>query len=429
MPYTIGDIVHGKIQSLAFGGNGILKLPDGYVVFAPFTAPEDQVRVKLINVKKNYAIGQLISIETESPFRVVPKCPYFGACGGCQLQHLEYSEQLRYKMESVKDALRKFAGIEVNPFINPSEKVWAYRRHIYLQVRKGSEGFSAGYVAIDQKSLVKVECCPIFLASDDAALRDIQYFASRLLGEQDGKVMVVKRSRDKILLHFHFSKIPTNLFSEIEWAKKNFPRWEGVVVSAPGLFKTFGDIVLETELFGLKFRYSSSAFMQNHPDESIKIYEAIYQIVEESKAQKVLDLYCGIGISSLLLAKSLAFVMGIENNDEAIKLAKYNSKINGIKNALFLHANVEQALDRIKDKSPWEVVLVNPPREGLGKSVLEALLSLKPKEWIYVSCMPTTLARDLKQVLNAGYQIKRCQAFDMFPQTGHVETLVHLKLI
>lgn len=428
--FQTGDIVTGEITQLAFGGNGILRR-DGLVIFVPFTAPEDQVEIRITEKKKNFAFGEIVRILTPSPKRTPPLCPYFGQCGGCQLQHLDYASQLEHKRQCVEDALQRIANIPINfPIsIQPAIPNWHYRRHVQLSLRPHLDGFQAGYIATDNNSLLAVNQCPIFVEQDDPILVQLQEVAQALKSNKDqtsNRVTILKGDVNRYILDFQFEKqFPSNAEIVFTQALERWSQWMGISASTPTEFISFGNTALSLQIDELSFQSSPRAFLQNHPQQSQAIYNAVCEIVEKSGVQKVLDLYCGIGISSLLLRKQGVRVIGVENNKEAVALARANAIHNQLPDVTFLQANVENVIKQVLAQHKPDCVLLNPPRTGLHPKVITALQQRKPKELLYISCMPTTLARDLKGLCQ-NYRVVQCSAFDMFPQTAHVETLVHL---
>ncbi|KAF3362462.1 putative RNA methyltransferase pc0248 [Chlamydiales bacterium STE3] len=428
--YKAGEIITGKIESIAFGGKGILRTREQFVIFVPYAAPQDIVQCVLTKIKKGYAEGKLLKVIRPSPLRVQPTCAYFGTCGGCQLQHLNYEEQLDSKAKAIKDSLSKFAKIETFPFyFHSAQQQWQYRRHIYLTLQAKIKGFQVGYIASDQTTFLSIDHCPIFVSPDQMIFKELQALTAEMSSEKikNGKLMVVKHPEGGYLLHFHFKHWSSFNFEVI---KKHFALqsiWKGLIYSSPAKSQSLGKCCLITEIDRFKIHYSSYSFMQNHPDESVRIYQKLASISQKIQPKNILDLYCGIGISSLFLSQRAETLLGIEENAAAIDLARKNASINSVKNAHFMKGKVEEALLKLPTDNIWDFILVNPPRTGLEHSVVQKLLEFSPRHLVYVSCMPTTLARDIKYFAEKGYKVQECQAFDMFPQTAHVETLVHLK--
>lgn len=406
--YHTGDIIQGEIQFLAFGGSGILRTSSGMVVFVPFTAPKDQIECQLVQVKKNYAEAKLVKLNFASPDRISPRCPYFGTCGGCQLQHLNYSTQSEYKHKSVKDALRKvYPDADIQ--MHPAKTIWGYRRHITLTLEPAPKGFKAGYITLDNSSLLEVEQCPIFLTEDNSIFEIVAEMAKALNSTKTktGKLKIYKINK-KYHFVFDFDVIPSN-FKEVCSALP--------IESNPFFSIDVGDTSFYTK---------AGLFLQNHEEMSSSIYTQIKEIISNIKPKILLDLYCGIGIASLLSAPFAEQIYGVEWNKTAIEMAKKNKAALNVKNVQFEADDVERALKRLLVKKP-QTAIVNPPRIGLAKEVVEMLGSSSLREIIYVSCQPATLARDLNILKKYNFILEKGSAFDMFPQTGHVETLVSLK--
>jgi 23S rRNA (uracil1939-C5)-methyltransferase len=428
IPLKVGDLIKGGIQSIAFGGEGILR-HQGFVIFIPFTVPGDQILCRVVEVKKSFAKGELLRIQEPSSQRVNPLCPYFGTCGGCQLQHMSYQEQLHYKLHAVLDALKRIGHVSLPKFdIVPAHMQWSYRRHVTLHLRPKQTGFQAGYIAVDNRSLVVVQTCPIFNEKEDPVLSELQEWVAQLsnpLGKE-GKALVLKTSQNKYIISFDLPCLDTKSKQFIEARLPQSPCFEGVLVTTSDQEFSFGKLQTEYKLEGLTFQFTPQTFIQNHPEQSANIYRHLCRLTQPLRAKKILDLYCGFGISTLLLAQQGHEVLGIEYNDKSISLALQNTLLNDIKRASFKTGAVEKWLSRLEHQK-FDLILLNPPRTGLSPQVLKSIAQMHPEEMIYISCMPTTLARDLAYLNQEGYTVEEGTVYDMFPQTGHVETLVYLK--
>lgn len=420
----INKVVEGTIDTIAFGGEGILR-HEGFVIFVPFTAIGDRITCKIVEAKKSFARAELVSIIEPSPQRTTPRCPYFGRCGGCQLQHLNEDGQNNYKKHAVIDALRRIGHLQVDSIaFVPATLKWAYRRHISLHLRPHKNHFQAGYIANDNHSLVIIDTCPIFNSPEDSIIQSIQKFVQRLPNpqQQSGRVTILKNHENEYIVSFHFPKefeanpVPFKNMMEL------YPNIAGVLLNRGNQEIVWGNPYSEITLEGLKFRFTPQSFIQNHPEQSTNIYQKICELSQSSTKKKILDLYCGFGITSLLLAQQGHDVTGVEQNKEAIQFANENARRNQLV-VKFIQDDVEKALPRLAS----DFVIVNPPRTGMTKRVSELLVNLNADKIIYVSCMPATLARDLALLCQYKYEIEECVAFDMFPQTAHVETVVCLK--
>jgi len=425
---TVNQIIEGEIETIAFGGEGILRFR-GFVIFVPFTAIGDRISCRIAEVKRSFAKGVLVEIKHASSYRTEPLCPYFGTCGGCQLQHLKEQAQLKYKLAAVTDALKRIGHLSIPTFpIVPATANWSYRRHITLHLRAKNEGFEAGYIGQDNHSLVVVQTCPIFNEPHHPILKQLQQFVRQLPNplRQEGRVIILKNHRDQFILSFQFEtkySIHLNIFQA---ALQQSPLLAGIIVQTPEEQVSLGDPYCEEKFEGLTFRFSPQTFIQNHPEQSAKIYRQIRQLAGQSSQQHILDLYCGFGITSLLLAQQGNPVTGIEYNADAMRFAQENTAFNHLKNIHFLQGDVERVLPRWLKNHQASLIILNPPRQGLAKGVVQTLLKTNVESLIYVSCMPATLARDLN-VLCQQYQLQQGWVYDMFPQTAHVETLVYLK--
>lgn len=445
------DKVQGEIVSQAFGGQGILRY-EGLVIFVPFTAVGDRVTCQIIQSKKTFAKAKLLSIDEPSQVRITPRCPYFGVCGGCQLQHLTYQTQLDHKLQCVKDAFQRIGHFNLHEMIpitiEPATQQWAYRRYIELTLQPKGDTFICGYVGVDQYSIISVEQCPIFCSEADPILKEVQEFISQLSssGVGEGRIAIFKQkdSNNSLGYHiiFHFKYPPNGIEALAHKSLSRWNHWLSLTVSTTkktfsinNLNKNSKACLPTLNINGLQIHYSLNAFLQNHPEQSLKIYLEICRYATLYNCNRVLDLYCGIGILSLMLIKEgILRVIGIENNNEAVKTAKHNAMSNGISSeqALFIASDAEiySSIENLNNKDLLllnpELVIVNPPRTGLNEKVILGLKKNLPQHIIYVSCMPTTLARDLSLLLGL-YEITLCRSYDMFPQTAHVEVLVALK--
>lgn len=424
---VIDQIIEGEIEAIAFGGEGILRYR-GLVVFVPFTAVGDQIACRITEIKRSFAKGTLIELKYASHYRTKPRCPYFGTCGGCQLQHLQEQAQLKYKLNAVTDALQRIGQLALPSFpIIPASTNWSYRRHITLHLRPKNEGFEAGYIGQDNQSLVVVQTCPIFNEPHHPILQQLQQLVQTIPNplQQEGRVIILKNHRSQFILSFQFGPKFAIDLKFFQTALQQSPYLAGIIVQTPDENISLGDPYCEEKVEGLTFRFSPQTFIQNHPEQSANIYRQICQLAGQSFQQPILDLYCGFGITSLLLARQGHLVTGIEYNAEAVRFAQENATFNHLKNIHFVQGDVEKVLPHWIKTHQAGLIIVNPPRRGLTKGVLKTLLKAQAKSLVYVSCMPSTLARDLN-VLCQCYQLQQGCVYDMFPQTAHVETLVYL---
>jgi len=420
-------IIEGEIQDIAFGGHGVFR-HQGKVVFVPFAAPQDHVEVKLTQEKRSHSFGEISSLKIKSPHRIPAKCSFFGSCGGCQLQHIPYSLQLEMKKKFIEDALKRIRSIEFPvPSVIASNQQWGYRSHIRLNLKSCNLGFQAGYIGYHHEAFFSIDQCLIFNEFEHPFFNQLEQFLKSLShkGIQQGSLRVFKRPNNRFLLAFSFFPTPPcNRESSISQALSNWSTWETILVQAPKMREEYGKKDYGFEVDGLKLTFTPYGFLQNHPEQSVNLYHYLMNQIN-GKKQRILDLYCGIGISSLLFARQGHHVTGVEVNKESIEIGRKNANLNQL-NVTFISGKVEtEALSLLQSFKP-DYILVNPPRTGLSETLIKELLISKSSYLLYVSCMPSTLARDLKYFCTNGYQIESIQAFDMFPQTTHVETVVKL---
>lgn len=424
----VGEEFTGNVSAIAFGGQGIVRL-NGFVIFVPFSAPGDKVRGVITSRKKQFATGKIIELLESSPLRTTPLCPYYGTCGGCQLQHLSPEAQLDYKKNAIEEAFQRIAkltDIPISPAV-ASPHPWAYRRHIKLHLQVIQGQFQAGYIGTDNQTLLPIQQCPIFLPAKNPIFGKIQTLLKKLhaVDGNYGQVTIIKQPHEKVLVAFAFNRMPGNIQQVMENALEKIPEWTGLIARSDKQMFEWGTAMAMTDLEGLHFHFSPFAFMQNHPEQSLRIYQSILDLAKKSEPKEILDLYCGIGISTLLLARHGFQTAGVESNPTAIALARNNAKLNNISTAAFIQADVGKILNQLTKNRKCELVIVNPPRAGLDDRTMRSLIAAAPREIIYISCMPSTLARDLHHLCQNNYKIHSIQPYDMFPQTAHVETVVH----
>ena len=421
------------VKALAFGGQGIVKQEGqgGMVVFIPHVLPGDLISYRIAQRKKNYAIGELEALIAPSKDRIEPRCPYFGTCGGCQLQHMSYSAQLQAKRGWIEEALTRIGGVSKAqiPAIAPASEEWGYRRKITLTLFPENNRYRLGYCTAKGGLSAAISQCPIFTSPEDPALSRLQESVGQLIppSKEYGKLSILKHDEGGHLLHFHFARFPSNLEEICEKLSQAFL---GITAASSSKTISWGQVRSSLEIDGLTIHYSSSAFIQAHPDQSACIYRLIVDAAQELKPAMdppmALDLYCGIGTLSLMLARRGWEVMGVEWNRHAVELAQENAQANGIERASFFQGDVGKWLPQLLKKHQPAMLILNPPREGLQPDTIKALMECRTNDLFYISCMPPTLARDLK-ALEKAYLVVKVDGFDMFPHTTHVETVVRLQ--
>ena len=412
------------IDNVAFGGDGVAR-KDKLVIFTPFTLPGEIVELEIYQKKSNFARAHLKKILQESPHRIPAPCPYFTVCGGCQLQHSSYLYQLELKKKFVEDSLARIGSISFSiPPVAPSSDPFSYRRHISLKIQCIENVWQLCFTS-NTGSFLPVQSCLLFHLPEDPILTNLQKIIAKLdlTPSCEGRAKIIKTEKGYVIA-FTFTRNLSKKDIALLSSAEKLPSISGITIRMPQEEIHLGDLILTFICNELTFTYSPFSFLQNHVEQSTRIYLLILSLLQDSK--KVLDLYCGIGVSTLLLAQKGKEVIGIEVNPTAINLAKENAKLNNLSHVSFFCSSVEDSTVKHIASILPDAVLVNPPKTGLDPIVKEAFSHPCIKQIVYVSCHPPTLARDLAYLQTQGFTIQSIESFDMFPQTTHVETVAHL---
>ena len=460
IPVKVGDKITVDIDDMNHQGEGIGRY-EGFAIFVPEALPGEEVNCEVISTKKNYARALIIEIKTSSKDRVSPPCPYYKDCGGCQLQHLSYEGQLKFKEKQVKENLEKIGGIDSREYeflpIMGMKHPWNYRNKIQLPVRKIGNETEVGFFKKRSHNLIPVDYCMIQDERGNLALKKVReilqnydvppYDETKHEGLLRHVIIRVGANTGEILIIFvtKENKFP-NKKKIIKELEDKMPDLVGIIhninqkhtnVILGNEQKTiWGRSYLKDKLGNLEFKISPGAFYQVNSYQAEKLYDKSVDLscIDASSHNKtnklVLDAYCGIGTIALNFARYADEVIGMEVVKDAVNDARENAKINGLdKNAEFWHGKVEEIIYELrehKEQEP-EIVVVDPPRKGCDKDFLQALLDLKPQKIIYISCNPSTLARDLNLLVSSDktkYHVKTVQPVDMFPHSIHVEAVM-----
>ncbi|HEX3718616.1 MAG TPA: class I SAM-dependent RNA methyltransferase [Verrucomicrobiae bacterium] len=369
-----GDTVRLTIQDIAFGGEGVGRIGE-FVVFVPFVAPGEVVEAELTEVKKSFARARLVKVVEASPDRVKAPCRYFGDCGGCQYQHLEYAAQLRIKHKQVRDLFQRIGRVDsdlIEPVV-PCPQPFGYRNRIMIRSQwdKFKQGLNIGFIRADNRLVVDIDECLIAEPALNAQIKQV-----RLHPPPKGGLKVVLR-------------IPP----------------EG-------------------------WRLPRDSFFQNNFFLLPKLVETVRERLRDGGSRFLIDAYCGVGFFSVELGDLVEEFAGVEVDTAAIHAARQNAQERGRRNGQFLAGRTEELLPHMLRRFDAEstTLILDPPRTGCPPDLLQALLSLRPRQVLYVGCHPATLARDLN-VLCGGdvFQVTKIVPLDMFPQTQHVECVADIR--
>lgn len=374
MSPSVGDLLTLKISDIAFGGEGVARTND-FVVFVPFVALGETVEAEVTETKKNFARARLVRVLEPSPERTQPGCRYFGECGGCQYQHLNYSTQLQVKHKQIRDILQRVGGIDPTVVTAPlpCPKPYHYRNRIMVRSQwdKFKQGLNLGFIRFDNRLVVDLEECPIAEEALNVQLREV-----RKNPPPKGGIKVVLR-------------IPP----------------EGWVVPR-------------------------DSFFQNNFYLLPQLVQTAKDRLRQAGTRYLIDLYCGVGFFTLELADQVERFIGVEIDRMAIKAAKENAARRGHENGQFLAASTEETIDNVLGHFPMSetTVLIDPPRTGCPRPALETLRRKAPAQVIYVSCHPATMARDLNVLCHESvFELSQVVPLDMFPQTSHVECIADIR--
>jgi 23S rRNA (uracil1939-C5)-methyltransferase len=415
------------------------------VVFCFGPLPQERARVRITTVKPKYAVAEMLSLTLRSPFRAQPFCPVFGTCGGCQVQHLTYPAQLGWKRDVVKNALLRIGGfdsVEIRDpvgMINPR----AYRNKMSLVVQHSPAGSKAGFYQQRSHDLVPIAACPIVMPNLNAHIGRLNdMLGSPALDEAFAQtrhiVARTAKATEQTVVTFTTVQPSPELHTVAGTLMKQLPRTVGITNSFDLSSQNAivgrkhavmaGQSQIEEQIAGVRYRVSAGSFFQVNVEIVSRIFEFMRRGLDVPR--KIVDLYCGAGTFSLFFAKLGSEVLGVEENPQAIAEARENAALNDVPGSVqFVSGRVEEAVRRGEVRQALrdaQIVFLDPPRKGSDELTLDAIAeSGVPNIW-YLSCDPATLARDLKFLAAKGYRLGVVQPFDMFPHTGHIETLVTL---
>ena len=428
-------------------GQGIAHI-EGCAVFIPNAIAGEKLRVRIEVAKKNWAAGKIVEILEKSPHRVNRECPVAKLCGGCDFWHMDYEEETRLKADRVRQCLNRIGGenLEELPIL-AAPTCYGYRNKAQYPVSSRKGKAFAGFFRAGTHDVVENDHCRILPEETDRVKNAVMDYVNQyrvtaydeiahkgLLrhiyirrGAVSGQVLVClvingnRIPRPEELIR-RLQKIPgfTTLVLSVNTKKGN-------AVLGDEFITLYGEGFIEDTLCGLNFRLSPRSFYQVNHHQAQRLYEAAISQAEITKADTVLDLYCGVGTITLAMASAAGKVIGVEVIPQAVEDAKDNAKRNGIENAEFFCGDAGAAALELEAKGiKADVVVVDPPRKGLNADTIEALSRFAPRRIVYVSCDPATLARDVALLKERGYVLKNAMAADLFPRCSHVESVCTL---
>ncbi len=401
-----GEIIL-ELTGLAYGGEAFGRDSQGRMVFVPYALPGEKARVQITEARKRWARGRLLDIDDPSPDRIEPRCKHYRACGGCHYQHLAYAAQCQAKGEIVADQLRRIGGFD-NPPLHPTQsspRAWNYRNRLRMSLTPQTD---LGFVNASGEEVIPIEECHLPLPGlfdlksqlDLAPIPGLQQVSLRT-GDGSDELIVLHGSHDAGL------ELHIDLPASVVWLGKDYFR----ILAGEGFIRIK---VLERA-----FQVSAGSFFQVNPSITDILVKQVLAFVAPQPKEVIFDLYAGAGLFSAFLAEAGARVVAVEESDWAANDFEVNlDEFEGIE---LYHAPVEVALRAIPQKPAC--ALVDPPRAGLSKQVIDKLVAMAVPRLVYVSCDPATFARDAKRLAHGGYSLEQIVPFDLFPQTFHIETV------
>ncbi len=434
-----------KAVDYAHDGRGVVKTWKD-LVFVPNLMIGEEAEITITSNKKNYSIGEVKNYLSLSKERVTPSCMYYQQCGGCQLQHMAYEHQLEMKQKRVSDALKHIAKLYVPvDDIIKSTSPFEYRNKIQMAFANSKTGLIAGFYQAKTKKVLNINTCLIEHEEGNQVIQTLK----TLLDSYHVKAYdpITKKGWIKhavIKKGIYTNELMLIIISQTEGFKKQpqiisaliqkHPNIKTIIHQVnPSIYKVignkdniiFGDGFIHDTLGEFTFKIRPQSFYQVNPLQAKKLYDIALDLAQINKKDTVLDAYCGVGTISLFAAKKAKHVTGVELIEDAVSDANYNASLNHMDNVRFVCDDAETFM--ASNHAHFDIVIVDPPRDGLQLSFIEAIKVTKPKKVVYISCEPSSLARDLKE-LKTLFHVKKVVPVDMFSQTYHVESVTLLEL-
>lgn len=395
------------LEKFTYGGETMGRLEDGRAVFVPFGLPGERVRIRLREEKRGFARGELVEVLEASPLRITARCIHFGICGGCHYQHLPYEEQLKAKTEILRDQLMRIGRIEHPPVqeMVASPNPWNYRNHVQFHL---TEEGKLGYIQAYSPSVFAIQECHLPEGSINSLWPQLA-FEPRTNIER----VSLRSGKEEELMLVLESDSPESPELEIE-AK----------ISVAHIFEENSVVIARNDhivisILNRDFRVSAPSFFQVNTAMAATMVEHLMTHLPITQSTNLLDVYCGVGLFSAFLAPKCQRVIGIETSPTACEDFSFN--LDEFEHVELYEGSAEDVIPYLEGKP--EIVLVDPPRAGLEKPVVDGILKIHPQVIAYVSCDPSTLARDAARLISGGYRLRDVTPFDLFPQTYHIESI------
>lgn len=436
-----------EITGLTHEGQGVGKI-EGFVVFVDSALPGETVTVKIVRQTKSYAVGRLINLEKPSKDRTEPFCPVFESCGGCAVQHMNYQAQLDFKKDTVVQNLRRIGGLE-NVTVHDTigmPNPFRYRNKVQYPVSRQNDEIKIGFYENRSHNIINSSKCDIQPEESNIIRGLVGDFCKQnrvsIYDENTGKgllrhVMVRKGFKtDELMVVLVVNgrgfpdedkliRVLTDHYPNIKSIVLNVNTKNTNIIMGEENICLFGQEFISDYIGKYKFKISPLSFFQVNPVQTEILYGKALEYAQLTGTENVFDLYCGIGTISLFLSEKSGKIIGVEVVPDAIKDAKKNAELNNVTNTQFIAGEAEVVIPKLYAEGiRADVVVVDPPRKGCDQVLLNTLVEMRPQRIVYVSCNPSTLARDLKYLHQHGFEVQEVQPVDMFPWTGHIEATI-----
>lgn len=449
--FNKNDLVELEIAAMSSDGNGVAK-KDGMVIFVPFAAVKDKVKVRIVKVQKNYCYGKIEEILFPSPDRVDLDCPVYSKCGGCCFRHISYEAELRHKADFVTSNLRRLGGLtpEMLPIV-PSPSCEGYRNKAQYPIRECDGKVDAGFFAKRSHRVISCSKCMLQPAFFEVIVDYVKTFLEEnhipiyneetgrglvrhlylRYGEVTGQVMVCVVINGMQLPHCQrFLKGLLEVCPEVVSVILNVNRANNNVILGERCITLYGQDTIQDVLCDVTFKISPLSFYQVNRSAAEKLYTLAREMADLKGDELLVDLYCGAGTIGLSMAKYVRELIGVEIVRDAVENAKTNAKNCGLENVRFLCEDAGSAAKVLAEEGVKpDVIVVDPPRKGCDATVLDAMVQMAPDKIVMISCNSASLARDCKELKEKGYEIKQAVPVDLFPRTAHVECVALLTRI
>ncbi|MFC5530994.1 23S rRNA (uracil(1939)-C(5))-methyltransferase RlmD [Cohnella yongneupensis] len=467
VPVAVGQVVECDIIGLTHDGEGVGRY-EGYTLFVRGALPDERVRAEVSSIGKSFGRARTVKVLKVSSDRREAPCPIYDSCGGCQLQHFDYAAQLRWKRQHVISSLERIGKLKVSAddgdgdessrttehslvVVHPvigMDKPWRYRNKAQVPIGSGEAGLIGGFYEQGSNDVVDMDACLIQQEENEALVRAVKSVARELGIPAYNRATGRGLLRHVVVRHAQATGQRMVVLVTNGLDIPYVDEWIGLIrEQVPGLVSVcqnvntaatpvvmgdvtrvlWGEEVIYDEIGDIRFAISPRSFFQVNPVQTERLYRAAVDYARLTGEETVIDAYCGIGTITLFLARYARRVYGVEIIPEAIEDARRNALLNDIRNAEFEVGAAEVVMPRWQSKGITpDVIVVDPPRKGCDPALIATMLELKPARIVYVSCDPSTLARDLRLLEDGGYRTVEVQPVDMFPHTGHVECVAWL---